>query len=546
MLAGVRVIAAALAMVSVSFAAVAQAIPPGAQIVPPSDQPGRERERFERPAVPLAQPGGAAIAVPGIEAPPGAAETTLVIRQIRVTGAHRLHRRPARRALRRPDRAQGLAAGGLRSRPAHHRQVRRRRLRALARDRAGAGARSQRRRRPHPGGGRLHRHGRVAGAARRAIRDFFTYYAAQDHRRAAGQYPHHRALPAARRRPAGPEIQEQPQAASDQGGRRHPGGRGHAEKPLDLFGRVDNRGTQARGPLQYLGQLHRQQLAAACTSARSPPPAPSRPASCSTMRNYRQVLTSEGLTFFANASYGFGPPGTRDRTAVPELQDQQPLSRGRAELSDHPRARTQSQRQRPDLRQRRQRLVLRHAGRAAEHARPPARLPPARPKPTSPIQLAGSTSSTSSSARASRASAAPRTATTSPRARQRPGRFHQDGADAVAAAAAVRPVLGAGRRLWAIRLDPAAGVGAVRLWRACVRPRLRPFAVRLRHLHRGPGRVALRYSPQSCKGLTQAQLYGFIDHGWLHNLAPVPGTFANVDAASGSWAAAGMAECNNR
>src|SRR6266480_475599 len=78
--AGVRAIAAALAMVSVSFAAVAQ-------VVPPSDQPGRERERFERPPVPLAQPGGPAISVPGIEAPPGAAETKLVIRQIRIVGA---------------------------------------------------------------------------------------------------------------------------------------------------------------------------------------------------------------------------------------------------------------------------------------------------------------------------------------------------------------------------------------------------------------------------------------------------------------------------
>ncbi len=87
MLACVRAIAAALAMVSVSFAAVAQVIPPGAQIVPPSDQPGRERERFERPPVPLAQPGGPAISVPGIEAPPGAAETKLVIRQIRIVGA---------------------------------------------------------------------------------------------------------------------------------------------------------------------------------------------------------------------------------------------------------------------------------------------------------------------------------------------------------------------------------------------------------------------------------------------------------------------------
>ena len=87
MLASARAIAAALAMASVSFAAVAQVVPPGAQIVPPSDQPGRERERFERLPAPLAQPGGPAISVPGIEAPPGAAETKLVIRQIRILGA---------------------------------------------------------------------------------------------------------------------------------------------------------------------------------------------------------------------------------------------------------------------------------------------------------------------------------------------------------------------------------------------------------------------------------------------------------------------------
>src|SRR5262249_51729010 len=87
MLACVRAIAAASAMVSVSFAAVAQVVPPGAQIVPPSDQPGRERERLGRPPGPLAQPGGPAISVRGIEAPPGAAETKLVIRQIRIVGA---------------------------------------------------------------------------------------------------------------------------------------------------------------------------------------------------------------------------------------------------------------------------------------------------------------------------------------------------------------------------------------------------------------------------------------------------------------------------
>src|SRR5262245_21310246 len=80
MFAGVRAIAAAMAMVSVSCAAVAQ-------IVPPSDLPGRERYRFEQPLRPLAQPGGPIITQPGVEAPPGADEVTLVIRGVRITGA---------------------------------------------------------------------------------------------------------------------------------------------------------------------------------------------------------------------------------------------------------------------------------------------------------------------------------------------------------------------------------------------------------------------------------------------------------------------------
>src|SRR5262249_6955121 len=87
MLACVRAIAAALAMVSVSFAAVAQVVPPGAQTAPPSAHPGGSAGGFDRPPVPLAQPGGPAISGPGIEAPPGAAETKLLIRQIRIVGA---------------------------------------------------------------------------------------------------------------------------------------------------------------------------------------------------------------------------------------------------------------------------------------------------------------------------------------------------------------------------------------------------------------------------------------------------------------------------
>src|SRR5262249_56022810 len=79
-LAGVGATAAAVALVVVSSAAVAQ-------IVPPSDQPGRARERFETPVVPLARPGGPIITQPGVEAPPGAAETSLVLRNIVIVGA---------------------------------------------------------------------------------------------------------------------------------------------------------------------------------------------------------------------------------------------------------------------------------------------------------------------------------------------------------------------------------------------------------------------------------------------------------------------------
>jgi hemolysin activation/secretion protein len=43
----------------------------------------------------------------------------------------------------------------------------------------------------------------------------------------------------------------------------------------------------------------------------------------------------------------------------------------------------------------------------------------------------------------------------------------------------------------------------------------------------------LRYDiPIQFQALNQAQLYGFFDKAWLHNLAPVPGTFRSVDAAS--------------
>jgi hemolysin activation/secretion protein len=43
----------------------------------------------------------------------------------------------------------------------------------------------------------------------------------------------------------------------------------------------------------------------------------------------------------------------------------------------------------------------------------------------------------------------------------------------------------------------------------------------------------LRYDiPHTFQNLTQFQLYGYADRGWLHNLAPVAGAPTDVDGAS--------------
>ena len=132
-----------------------------------------------------------------------------------ITGSTVYTPRAACAAVRGPDRQARAAAGGLRSRAAHHRQIRRRRLRAVARDRAAAGTRAVGRGHPHRGGRGLCRQ-RSNGRSKLArYRDFFTDYAAQDHRRPAGQHPHARALSAARQRSAGPEVHHQARSVED-------------------------------------------------------------------------------------------------------------------------------------------------------------------------------------------------------------------------------------------------------------------------------------------------------------------------------------------
>jgi hemolysin activation/secretion protein len=70
---------AAAAMLLASLPAVAQ--------IPPSELPGRERDRFQEPAPPRAQPAGAAITLPSTVAPAGAESMTVVLRGVRIEGA---------------------------------------------------------------------------------------------------------------------------------------------------------------------------------------------------------------------------------------------------------------------------------------------------------------------------------------------------------------------------------------------------------------------------------------------------------------------------
>jgi hemolysin activation/secretion protein len=58
-----------------------------AQVIPPSEQPGRQRERFEQPVAPQAQPLAPAVTLPSTVAPKGAEKILLHVRGVHITGS---------------------------------------------------------------------------------------------------------------------------------------------------------------------------------------------------------------------------------------------------------------------------------------------------------------------------------------------------------------------------------------------------------------------------------------------------------------------------
>ncbi len=108
-------------------------------------------------------------------------------------------------------------------------------------------------------------------------------------------------------------------------------------KPLDAFGRFDNRGTPSRGPNEFLlgataNNLLRQHEAFSFSWADTVPNTKELEYYAA---NYRQVLTAEGLYAFVNASYGYGYPGNlqllsfRTKSTVVEAGLSDPVIRTR-------------------------------------------------------------------------------------------------------------------------------------------------------------------------------------------------------------------------
>ena len=281
-----------------------------AQVIPPSEQPGRERQRFEEPQVPRAQPGGTAITLPSTVAPPGADAIRLNIRAVVVTGAT---------VYSEADLAALYAdlIGPGRSLAAVYEIARR----ITAKYGADGYVLSRAVVPPQnlkPGGAVI-RIQVVEGYIDRVewpmerlarYRDFFSDYTAkiiaerpinirtlERYLLLANDLPGLKFSSSLKPSPNNPNASTLVVEVK--------------EKAIDAFARIDNRGTIARGPFEYLGSASVNNIAGAHEQFTLTYAGAFQIQELQYLAaTYRQVLNSEGLTAFVNASYGFGRPGT--------------------------------------------------------------------------------------------------------------------------------------------------------------------------------------------------------------------------------------------
>src|SRR3954471_24033473 len=307
-----------------------------AQVIPPSAQPGRERERFVEPQAPAARPGGATITLPSTVAPPGAEGIRLTVSRVVITGAT---------VYSDADLAPLYAdlTGGEVSLAAIYDLARRITVKYGA-----AGYVLSRAIVPpqnFSARGAVVRIQVVEGYVDNVVwperltryRDFFTDYAArivadrpanirtlERYLLLANDLPGLKFSTSLKPSPTNPNASTLVVEV--------------AEKRIDAVARIDNRGTEARGPWQYLGSASvnnifgaHEQFTATWAGTFQLEELQYFAAS------YRQVLNSEGLTGFVNASYGFGRPGTdvlqalmyRTRSTVVEAGLSYPVIRSR-------------------------------------------------------------------------------------------------------------------------------------------------------------------------------------------------------------------------
>jgi hemolysin activation/secretion protein len=280
-----------------------------AQVIPPSELPGRERERFTQPPAAQAQPVGPAITLPSTVAPQGAERVFLRICNVRITGS----------TVYAADQLSPLYAESI------HRRVPLTAVYALAQrvtakygddgyvlSRAVVPPQQL-----EPSCATVHIEilegyvDRVEWPSQLAgYRDFFAAYAAKiTAERPANIHTMERYLLLAGDLP-GLKLSTRLQPS------KHARGASTlvveaTERRIDANAHIDNRGTPARGPFEYFGaatfnNLLGQHEALTLTYAGVVPLQELNYAAL----GYKQVLTSEGLAFFADASDAWGKPGT--------------------------------------------------------------------------------------------------------------------------------------------------------------------------------------------------------------------------------------------
>jgi hemolysin activation/secretion protein len=280
-----------------------------AQVIPPSEQPGRERQRFIQPPSPQAQPGGPIVTLPSTVAPKGAEKVFLLVRGVKITGStvygkNGLAPLYADLIGKRVSLAAVYAlAQQITSKYGNDGYVLSRAVVPPQQlDPKGAIVQIE----------------VVEGYIDKVewpkqlsrYRDFFTDYAAK----ITAQQPVNIRT-----------IERYLLLAGDLPGlkfktslRPSKNNRGAAtlvvevtEKRVDVSAQLDNRGTPARGPIEYLGSAtinnpFGQHDALTFTYAGAIPFQELNYAAF----GYKKVLNSEGLTFFADASDAWGTPGT--------------------------------------------------------------------------------------------------------------------------------------------------------------------------------------------------------------------------------------------